>query len=61
MKKLFVILAVAGVMVSCNDSETTEETPYTDSTRLPSTVSPADTSTIPVDTPQRAADTVIKK
>ena len=61
MKKLFVILAVTGIIVSCNDSGTTEETPAADTTRLPSTVSPADTSTIAVDTPARPADTVIKK
>ncbi len=48
-------------MTACNDSETIEETPTTDSTRLPNTLSPADTSTVPVDTPTRPADTVIKK
>ena len=57
MKKLLVILTVAVFMTYCNDSETTEETPTTDST----TVSPSDTSAVPVDTPTRPADTVIKK
>ncbi|MBC7827974.1 MAG: hypothetical protein H7122_09525 [Chitinophagaceae bacterium] len=60
MKKLFAILIVAGIMVACNDNGGTEESTG-DSTRLPSTVSPADTSTFPVDTPTRPADTVIKK
>lgn len=60
MKKLFAILAVAGIIISCNDNGETEK-PNDDSTRLPSTVSPSDTSTIAVDTPKKAADTVIKK
>lgn len=59
MKKLFVILTV-GIFIACNDSADNEG-PNDDTTRLPSTLSPADTSTFPVDTPRRAADTVIKK
>ena len=60
MKKLLAILMVAGVITACNDNGGTEE-PNGDSTRLPSTVSPADTSTFPVDTSIRPADTTIKK
>jgi hypothetical protein len=60
MKKLLAILTVAGIIIACNDNGGTED-PNGDTTRLPSTVSPADTSTIPIDTPARAADTVIKK
>jgi hypothetical protein len=61
MKKLLVILAVALIVAACNDNGGADETPAADSTTLPSTVSPADTSTVPVDTPVRPADTVIKK
>ena len=60
MKKLLALLAVAAIIYACNDSGSPEES-TSDTTRLPSTVSPADTSTVPVDTPARAADTVIKK
>jgi hypothetical protein len=60
MKKLFVILTVTAIFFACNDNADTEG-PNEDTTRLPSTLSPADTSTIPVDTPRRPADTVIKK
>ena len=56
MKKLFAILAVAAIIIACNDNGGTEE-PTSDTT----TVSPVDTSAIPVDTPARPADTVIKK
>jgi hypothetical protein len=61
MKKLLLIFTIAGLMIACNDSGTTDETPATDTTRLPNTLSPADTSTVPVDSPRRPADTVIKK
>ena len=61
MKKLFLILATVAIVAACNDNGGADETPAADSTRLPSTLSPADTSTIPVDTPVRPADTVIKK
>ena len=61
MKKLFFLLVAGGFLFACNDSGTTESTPEEDSTRLPNTLSPADTTTIPVDSPRRAADTVIKK
>lgn len=60
MKKIFAILALAGIMIACNDNGGTEE-PNADSTRLPSTLSPSDTSTVPVDTTRRVSDTVIKK
>lgn len=60
MKKLLAILTVAGIMTACNNDSTVEE-PDDDSTRLPTTLSPADTSTIPIDTPSRVSDTVIKK
>ena len=60
MKKLLAILTVAAIIIACNDNGGTEE-PNSDTTRLPSTVSPADTSTFPVDTLARPADTVIKK
>jgi hypothetical protein len=60
MKKLLAILLLAGIITACNDDNDTEG-PNDDTTRLPSTLSPADTSTIPVDTPRRPADTTIKK
>ena len=61
MKKLFLLVVAAGFLFACNDSGTPETTPENDTTRLPNTLSPADTTTIPVDSPRRAADTVIKK
>lgn len=61
MKKLFIMLIAAAVMVACNDNGENAETPVSDTTRLPSTVTPADTSTIPLDTTTAPADTVIKK
>lgn len=61
MKKLLFVLIVSGVMAACNDNGENVETPVNDSTRLPSTVTPADTSTIPLDTTSAPADTVIKK
>jgi hypothetical protein len=60
MKKIFIFLTVATILTACNDSSNTDEA-NDDSTRLPSTLSPADTSTFPVDTPSRPADTTIKK
>jgi hypothetical protein len=60
MKKIFAILTLAGIMIACNDNADNDESTV-DSTRLPSTLSPADTSTMPVDTSRRVADTVIKK
>lgn len=60
MKKLLIILAIAGVIAACNDNSGPEES-TADSTSLPSTVSPADTATFPIDTLARPADTVIKK
>ena len=60
MKKFLVILTLAGIMIACNDDGSNEEH-GADSTRFPSTLSPADTSTVPLDTSRRAADTVIKK
>lgn len=47
MKKLFAILAVAGVLVACNDSGKTEE-PKADSTAVQAP--PVDTTATPVDT-----------
>lgn len=61
MKKLLVMLIVSGAMIACNDNGENVETPVQDTTRLPSTVTPADTSTIPLDTTTAPADTVIKK
>ena len=60
MKKLFVMLLAAGLLAACNDNGADEES-TADSTGIPSTVSPSDTSTIPVDTLTRPADTTIKK
>ena len=60
MKKFLAILTLAVIMIACNDDGSNEE-PGADSTRLPSTLSPSDTSTVPLDTSRRAADTVIKK
>lgn len=61
MKKLLVIFILSGILMACNDNGENVETPVDDSTRLPSTVTPADTSTIPLDTTTAPADTVIKK
>lgn len=58
MKKLFAVLAVAGVLVACNDSATKEGEVKTDSPAATTTVdSPAVTAT-PVDsTATQAVDT----
>jgi hypothetical protein len=60
MKKIFIFLIASTILTACNDSNNTNDADD-DSTRLPSTLSPADTSTFPVDTPARPADTTIKK
>jgi hypothetical protein len=60
MRKLLAILMVAGIITACGD-DTGTTTPDEDSTRPPNTLSPADTSTVAVDTSRRVADTTIKK
>jgi hypothetical protein len=65
MKKFLGILAIAGVLVACNNSSSTSET--TDSTKVDS-LPPATTvvdstktdSTMTVDTTKKAADSVKK-
>lgn len=57
MKKFLAMLALVGVLIACNDEAATEDS-TTDTTLTPSTV---DTLTVPVDTINRPADTVIKK
>lgn len=53
MKKVFAILAVAGMFAACNSSETTE-TPAADTTAV---APAADTTAAPADTTAAAADT----
>ncbi|QEC42662.1 hypothetical protein [Pseudobacter ginsenosidimutans] len=64
MKKLFAILAVAGVLVACNDSGKQEE-PKADSTANAApapdtTVAPVQDTTVKVDT-TKAVDTAAAK
>ena len=58
MKKLFLVLAVAGVLAACNNGGGEEVKP--DSTTAPSTV-PVDTTTKPVDTTAKPIDTTAAK
>jgi len=60
MKKLLAILTVTAIITACNDNSDTTET-SDDSIRIPSTVTPSDTATVPLDTSLRAADTTMKK
>ncbi len=66
MKKFLGILAIAGVLVACNNSSSTTET--TDSTKvdsIPAAVTvpdstKTDSTVAPVDTTKKAADSVKK-
>ncbi len=62
MKKLFAILAIAGVMAACNDSGKTEEGKKADSTAThPSSAAPAADSSAVADSLKKvAADTTAK-
>lgn len=68
MKKLFAILAVAGILVACNDSGKTEESKAADTTTTPSVAAPApdsaaahvDSAALKVDSAAKAVDTTKK-
>ena len=61
MKKVFAILAVAGLMTACNNAETTEATTDSPAATVDTTVSPVDTTAATVDTTAAPAVDTTKK
>jgi len=60
MKKVFAILAVAGLMTACNNAETTEATADTAAATVDTAAATVDTSAAMVDTTAAAVDTTKK-
>lgn len=62
MKKVFAILAVAGVMAACNNGENKEVKADTPAVKVDSAAAKVDTAKAAVDTAKKAAvDTAAKK
>lgn len=53
MKKVFAILAVAGLMTACNNAETTEATADTAAATVDTTAAMVDTTAAAVDTTKK--------
>ena len=60
MKKVFAILAVAGLMTACNNAETTEATADTAAATVDTAAATVDTAAATVDTTAAAVDTTKK-
>ncbi len=60
MKKVFAILAVAGLMTACNNAETTEATADTAAATVDTAAATVDTTAATVDTTAAAVDTTKK-
>lgn len=60
MKKVFAILAVAGLMTACNNAETTEATADSAAATVDTAAATVDTTAAMVDTTAAAVDTTKK-
>ncbi len=61
MKKVFAILAVAGLMTACNNAEKTEATADSAAVTVDTAAVTVDTAAAAVDTAKAAADTAAAK
>ncbi len=61
MKKVFAILAVAGLMTACNNAAKTEAPADSTATTVDSTVAPVDSAAAAADTTAVKADSAAKK